>query len=267
MERRDLLCAFTLVEIMAVVAILSILVALLLMNIRPFFERAQGAVCAGNMRQMGMALLAYRLDHSSWFSPGNGPIPPSSEFNMNTELVPNYLEELPICPSAKKTLTPAEKNAYGTAKVWFQRTGGTYALNRILTQWKLEAMPPPFVWWTTYQASKTPFLLEVYFHGGLTWSMSPHQDATLTGFLESIFGVPGRNHGGKGDALNFMFVDGHIELISQNDPRDVPAANKTFMYPTNPNGRFGSESGGLRFIQPTQFSSRQFTDIYKPSQQ
>lgn len=256
--------AFTLMETLVAIGIMVILSVLLVPAYRMYIDRSQGAACISNMRQVGAALQLYRGENNGWFSP-KGPIPPNQDsFNMNNALVPEYFAELPICPGARKRLTPAEKNAYGTEKAWFQKTGGTYALNKILAQWKLEAMPPPIPWWITYQASKTPFLLEIYFYGGLTWSLGPHQNATLTGHNEAFWGVPGRNHGGNRDVLNFMFVDGHIEPISQNDPRDVPAANKTFLYPTNPNGKFGSESGGLRFTQPTQFSTAQFAAIYGP---
>lgn len=255
--------AFTLVEMLVVITIALVLIIAATAGSFVVMERAKGAICAGNMRSVGNALMAYRLDHSGWFSPTSGPLYPTNSFNFSTELVPNYLAELPICPSATKKMTPAEKKIYGTAKAWFQKTGGTYALNRILAQWKLEALPAPLPWWTTYQPSKTPFLLEIYFcYGNSTSNAFTHQTSTLNGLNESFWGVPGRNHGGKRDALNFMFVDGHIELISQNDPRDLPDDQKSWIYPTNPNGRFGAESGGLRFIQTGQFSVAQYGIIF-----
>lgn len=255
--------AFTLLELLAVMTIALVLAALIMISSNTLITRAQGATCAGNMRAVGSAILTYRLDHNGWISPNGAPIPSKGgQFNFDTELVPNYLGELPVCPGAKKTLTPVEAKHNGTSKVWFQKlAGGGYALNAILTQWKLEAMPPPTGWMSNYSASRMPLLLESYW-GGLTWALSPHQNTVLAGMDETQFpsSLAPRHHGKK-DALNFMFVDGHIELISRNDPRDVPESQKSWIYPTNPNGRFSSGYDG-RLIQTTRFSDQMFEELY-----
>lgn len=253
--------AFTLPELLAVVAILAILAVLITAGVNTVIDRAESATCAMRMRQMGLAHLAYRTDHGGKFA--GFPMDPSNRPKINDFLVPNYLAELPLCPRAKKTLNSTEQKIYGTDKVYFQKTGGVYALNSILAQWNMESMPPSddtyLRWWKTYWPSKTPMILEVPCEGSYTWSLSSHQGGTLAG--KDALKIPPRYHGKK-DALNFMFVDGHIELISRNDPRDVDESQKSWVYPTNPNGRFASESGGERYTQTAMLTDGDFEKKY-----
>lgn len=58
--------AFTLVEMLVVVAILAVLIALLLPAIGQVRELGRRAVCASNLRQMSLALLNYASDRNGW---------------------------------------------------------------------------------------------------------------------------------------------------------------------------------------------------------
>jgi len=73
MQRRKL--AMTLVEILVVIAIVCTLIALLLPSIRSAREPARRNSCMNNLKQIGLALLAYEEDH--------GTLPPA--YTADTE--------------------------------------------------------------------------------------------------------------------------------------------------------------------------------------
>ncbi len=55
---------FTLMELLVVIAIIGILVGLLIPALRSVQERVRQTQCASNMRQIGLALLAYHNDYN-----------------------------------------------------------------------------------------------------------------------------------------------------------------------------------------------------------
>lgn len=72
--------AFTLVELLVVIAIIAVLAALLLPALRTAREKAKTATCVSNLRQLGLAALAYSVDwddkfpttKTNWWTPYTG---------------------------------------------------------------------------------------------------------------------------------------------------------------------------------------------------
>jgi prepilin-type N-terminal cleavage/methylation domain-containing protein len=83
---------FTLVELMIVIAIISILVAILVPNF--VRSRAQGQLssCEENEKNIGTALAMYSTDNNGHYPVNAGA------FKAN--ITPNYLKVIPTCPSA-----------------------------------------------------------------------------------------------------------------------------------------------------------------------
>ena len=61
--------AFTLVELLIVIAIVAVLAALSLAAFKNMRQKAQAATCAGNLRQIGALTEIYAIDHNDEFPP------------------------------------------------------------------------------------------------------------------------------------------------------------------------------------------------------
>src|SRR4051812_23938791 len=72
----SLRAAFTLVELLVVIAVIGILVGLLLPAVQAAREAARRSQCQANLKQIGLAALNYESVHHD-LPPGNlGPLPP-----------------------------------------------------------------------------------------------------------------------------------------------------------------------------------------------
>ena len=75
---------FTLVELLCVIVIISILAAISVTGVRMAREKARQTSCMSNLRQIGVALVTYRGDHS-----GSNP-------NWISNLYPTYIDDLSV---------------------------------------------------------------------------------------------------------------------------------------------------------------------------
>ncbi len=58
--------AFTLIELLVVISIIAVLISLIMPSLRQAREAAQGTLCAGNIRQQGLALVNYSYEHRGY---------------------------------------------------------------------------------------------------------------------------------------------------------------------------------------------------------
>jgi len=95
---KDRESGFTLIEMMIVVAIITILVTLLVPNFMRARAQAQTAACESNMKEIATALEMYYADNLSY--PGSGSGTSSNNVDAADPLVQYYLKQPPVDPAA-----------------------------------------------------------------------------------------------------------------------------------------------------------------------
>ena len=114
--------AFTLVELLVVIATIGLLVALLLPAIGSVRESAMRTQCASNMRQLGLAMLLYTDAHG-------GKIPPSTCTVNNVELA--WIEQLAPYIEDVDVLRMCPNDPHGAGRVELGET--SYTMNPYVT--------------------------------------------------------------------------------------------------------------------------------------
>lgn len=111
--------AFSMIELLAVVAIIGVLAAIIFPNYRSVMQRAGGTKCASNLRQISVAVGAYAAENNGAFPRGgwyNGsgdvgmvPLDPPAANNIGwlTDIYPflNSRRDVFVCPSGPTVWT------------------------------------------------------------------------------------------------------------------------------------------------------------------
>ena len=211
MERhRTIRQAFTLVEILTVIVIAAILGSLLMVALKNARARVNEAVCASNMRQIGLALQMYSNDHGNYpATTHNTALKESWIYTLADYLAD--VDEIRICP--------ADPHADDR----LQSNGTSYILNSYV-----------------FVRERDPFGTPI----GIAYdrpSMIPNPSKTILAFIVSDFmpigsqsdhthssnwttwsavrqDIQPNRHGGNindptSGSSNYLFADGHVEGI------------------------------------------------------
>lgn len=228
--------AFTLIELLVVIAIIAILSAILF----PVFARARDNArrtrCISNLKQIGIATLAYVQDYDAKFPPSFNNYPVVRKW---MDLIYPYVksEQLFDCPNA-----PSSANyKFATANQY-----GSYAINSMYITGPTYFSPASYTCWnsptscsagprTTSEAQITSPATTVWvMDNGMgeigvgdiavppanSYFLSTDNDSQnptlFNGRVKMLFGVPYANSYGAArhlETMNVLFTDGHVKSV------------------------------------------------------
>lgn len=171
---RDRASAFSLVELLVTIAIISVLAALLLPALGKAKETGRSTVCQGNLHQIGIALQLYVSENRNimptMYDQSAGTNFQTNLATINTVLSNQLGSQLVLdCPS-------------DTVQV-FQQTGSSYSWNNLLNGQNADQLR---IMGNSYALTKIPVVLDKEgFHAAL----------------------------GSGHAVNYLYADGHIKNL------------------------------------------------------
>lgn len=196
---------FTLVELLAVIAIIGVLASLLIVTVPKINESAHRATCASNLRQIGILVLGYAADHKNQLplSREGGLFSFASNILPDTKLVnqsDNPMGKLFYCPSDDSggVATYSITGGYSgdNTGVYLRSTTNAYVEGRF----PINAFPRPA---QTFLLVEAPNPLRTYTLRGDGSIMIPQQQFDAGG--TAIHGEVG---------AHYLYLDGHVAFMN-----------------------------------------------------
>jgi prepilin-type N-terminal cleavage/methylation domain-containing protein/prepilin-type processing-associated H-X9-DG protein len=214
--------AFTLIELLTVIAIIGILAALIIPTVGKVRQSAKSGQCLSNLRQMGMALHLYASENKGRFprvkinaSPTTGIV---SDNVYWYSVVTPYIQRRQIsavshvfrCPSESFQVDPARVNStvqYMISRA-VERSGSTEdAGGKLRVGARVDEIPNP---------GRTFLLLDAWVdptrNGGAANNTLIYRDivTSISGTPDTSTTISYRHNA----AVNALFVDGHTERVA-----------------------------------------------------
>jgi len=203
--------AFSLVELLVVVAILILLMAVSVPAVTRFVESGREAATASRVRQVYAMQMAYAADNNGMLTPfwTSG-----SQLTWQERLLP-YLNVANV-PGAKENPSLVLNSPYQTlapGKQFWQQ-GRSFGLNNFMDdgRWKYRL---------NRVAEPTRIIMAGDMEQGNTDLMNTSDGKNWWGGSAS-WGLPAYRHKGKTKAM-MLFMDGHTELLTEEELKLAPA--------------------------------------------
>jgi prepilin-type N-terminal cleavage/methylation domain-containing protein/prepilin-type processing-associated H-X9-DG protein len=222
--------AFTLIELLTVIAIIAILAAILIPVVGQVRESARRAKCMSNIRQLGLALHMYAHEHDGRL-PVMNPSPPWA-WDVNRDILEHLSDQgrdrdIFFCPSG----TPNDGDVFWNYPGHYRVTGyvvmipGAGRVNPIWVNRTLDPEPYVFQGETHHpSAAQRELVADGTVSVGRNFSDVPGGGAGV---------VDRTNHlddSGVAAGGNICFLDGHVEWRPFNQMRIRTSGSPTFWW-------------------------------------
>ncbi len=216
--------AFTLIEVLVVVAIIALLVSILLPALNRARDQGKSTQCLNNLRQIGTTMAYYATDSKDYIPPFTYPITFRFKNNANTYPDPYWFQVLPwkyLANQYKVVTCPADNldQARRIGRTGFPELNGgspqitySYAMNDTIPTAKNETYrqmaAQGLLRDSTVRYTPT-FLPRLKRPGQTAYLIETLQHNLLAG--QSQLRQYRRDHGGIKDRANLLFADNHGE--------------------------------------------------------
>ncbi len=246
LKREPVVSAFTLVELLVVVAIIAILISLLMPALAGVRERARMIKCWNGMRQIGVWTYSFADDNNGRF-PGGGSVTNGSQSWVD---VLNYRHANPkiqrfgqtpkkgfiYCPDMK----PWGTGRYPRAYMMNRDANGGYPSDKyglVVTNNPSRYLPGALTYYFGAKVDRVPRSQMYLFienerssdvfasHGIGPIPLGTDPDNPPWSGPNGVYAFRHRRPGGKGIVGNFIFMDLHVESLPPDAP-DIWAASR-----------------------------------------
>jgi prepilin-type N-terminal cleavage/methylation domain-containing protein/prepilin-type processing-associated H-X9-DG protein len=217
---------FSLVETLVVVAIISLLVALILPGLSWLREASKRAVCESNQKQLCLGAIQYAQNNNgllipaltapaAWVNPGN------DAYAMASGLIFKYVNagnDLSNQSQASIDANPPRSIKVFVCPSDFVLTNiRTYSINSFMNGWEGGSLPAVTRLAQVTRPSSTFYFIDEYDNRG--FNLNGFEVNTIGGpWRDYWIDVPGHFHL---DGNNISYADGHVEWWAWGDPRTL----------------------------------------------